>query len=55
MQDSLSLTAGDINQRITDHYPDWESLVRVVMTSSEDLIAADCVIREIDELSGCDF
>ena len=55
MQDSLSLRETDINDRITGHYPDWESLVRVIMTSDEELVDADCVVKSIEELSECEF
>ena len=54
-QDALSLRADDINQRILDRYPDWDSLIKVVMTSDDELVVADCVIESVDELVGCDF
>ena len=53
MQDSLSLRATDINQRITDRYPKWEELVKVIVSNNADIIEADCVVTRIEELSGC--
>ena len=55
MQDSLSLKAEDINQRIMDLYPDWDELVKVVVSSNADFIEADCVVSRVEELSECEL
>jgi len=52
-QDSLSLKAADINQRITDHYPEWEDMVKVIVSDNADVIEADCIVTRIEELAQC--
>jgi len=54
MQDSLSLKAFDINQRIMDRYPEWEDMVKVIVSSNKDTIEADCVVSRLEELSRCE-
>ena len=53
-QDTLALGADDINQRIIDRYPDWDSLLKVVISSDKNAIKADCIVTEFEELSACD-
>ena len=53
MQDSLSLKAEDINQRITDRYPAWEDMVKVIISDNADVIEADCTVTSIKELVQC--
>ncbi len=55
MQDTLALQAADISQRIEARYPDWESMVKVVMSSDAEIVDADCVITQIKELGQCEF
>ncbi len=55
MQDTLVLQAADISQRIEARYPDWESMVKVVMSSDAEIVDADCVITQIKELGQCEF
>jgi len=53
MQDSLSLKAADINLRVMDQYPEWEELIKVIVTNDPELIETDCVVSRIEELSLC--
>ena len=53
MQDSLALKAEDINSRIIDHYPQWDDLTKVIVSSNTDVVDADCVVTRIEELSQC--
>ena len=55
IQDTLSLRANDINQRIVEHYPDWSALIKVVMTNDAALIPNDCVIARVEELDQCEL
>ena len=55
IQDTLSLRANDINQRIVEHYPDWSALIKVVMTNDAALIPNDCVIAHVEELDQCEL
>ncbi len=55
LQDTLALQADDINQRIEARYPDWESMVTVVMSSDAKIVAADCVIDQIEALDQCEL
>lgn len=52
-QDSISLKAEEVNQRITDMYPDWDDMVKVILTRDPKLIDADCVVRSLEEISDC--
>lgn len=51
--DSVALKADEINQRITDRYPDWEDMIKVVLSSDLDVIDADCVVESIEEIVDC--
>ena len=53
--DTLSLRADDINQRIVEHYPDWSTLIKVVMSNDAALIPNDCVITSVEELDQCEL
>lgn len=55
MQDSLSLKADDINQRIVSRYPDWDDLVKVVLTNDAKIVEADCEVRGVEEVALCEW
>jgi len=52
-EDTMALQSADINERISDYYPAWGNLLKVVMSADESLIDTDCVISSIDELASC--
>ena len=55
MQDSLSLKADEINQRVVDRYPEWEDMVKVILSPDATAFDADCVVKTVEEVAGCEF